>query len=78
MFVYSELPDPEKEKFMEFMINNTVEFIQDTEGHYLATIKIINQNRMSRALTPSRSSAAVAASRSRQARQHSKGTRKER
>lgn len=45
MFVYSELPDQEKEKFMEFMINNNVEFIQDAEGHYLATIKIINQNR---------------------------------
>lgn len=37
-FVYSELPDKEKDKFMEFMINNNVEFVQDNDNNYIATI----------------------------------------
>jgi hypothetical protein len=36
-FVFSDLPEKEKEKFMEFMINNNVEFVQDNEN-YIATI----------------------------------------
>lgn len=37
-FIFSELPDKEKDKFMEFMINNNVEFVQDDESNYIATI----------------------------------------
>lgn len=37
-FVFSELPEKEKDKFMEFMINNNVEFVQDTDCNYIATI----------------------------------------
>lgn len=36
--IYSELPEKEKEKFMEFMVNNNIEFVQDNEGNYIATI----------------------------------------
>ena len=43
-FVFADLPEKEKEKFMEFMINNNVEFVQDSDHNYIATIKIINQN----------------------------------
>ena len=38
--MFSELPDKEKDKFMEFMINNNVEFVQDDESNYIATICI--------------------------------------
>jgi len=42
-FVYSELPPAEKEKFMEFMLNNNFEFIRDDRDEtYIATIKIVN------------------------------------
>jgi hypothetical protein len=42
-FVFSELPQQEKEKFMEFMLNNNFEFVKDErEGTYIATIKIVN------------------------------------
>lgn len=39
-FVYADLPEREKQKFMEFMINNNVEFVQDNESNYIATICI--------------------------------------
>lgn len=37
-FIFSDLPEKEKEKFMEFMINNNVEFVRDKERNYIATI----------------------------------------
>ena len=37
-FVFSDLPEKEKDKFMEFMINNNVEFVQDHDNNYIATI----------------------------------------
>jgi len=39
-FVFSDLPEKEKDKFMEFMINNNVEFVQDNRSNYIATICI--------------------------------------
>ncbi|CAI2359702.1 unnamed protein product [Moneuplotes crassus] len=39
-FVFSQLPEQEKDKFMEFMINNNVEFVQDSDSNYIATICI--------------------------------------
>ena len=41
--MFSELPQAEKVKFMEFMLNNNFEFIKDDrENTYVATIKIVN------------------------------------
>lgn len=43
-FIYGELPQQEKLKFLDFMINNNVEFSQDpNDGLYVATIKIVNR-----------------------------------
>lgn len=36
--MFSDLPEQEKDKFMEFMINNNVEFVKDADSNYLATI----------------------------------------
>lgn len=43
-FVYSDLPEREKEKFMEFMIKNNVEFVMDEDGNYIATISFVLSN----------------------------------
>ena len=43
-FVYSDLPEREKEKFMEFMIKNNVEFVMDDDGNYVATISFVLSN----------------------------------
>jgi len=38
------LPNDEKQKFLEFMINNNVEFSRDpNDGLYIANIKIVNK-----------------------------------
>jgi hypothetical protein len=38
------LPPEEKKKFMEFMINNNVDFSRDpVDNMYVATIKIVNK-----------------------------------
>jgi len=43
-FVFGDLPSEEKLKFLEFMINNNVEFNLDPVDHmYVATIKIVNK-----------------------------------
>ena len=43
-FIFSELPPEEKVKFMDFLINNDVEFQVDPEDKtYVATIKIVNK-----------------------------------
>jgi hypothetical protein len=42
-FVFSLLPPEEKKRFMDFLIDNSVEFKQDSDGSYNATIKIVNQ-----------------------------------
>ncbi len=43
-FVFSELYEDEKEKFMDFMIHNKVDFEYDPhENMYIATIKIVNK-----------------------------------
>ncbi len=42
--MFGLLPPEEKKRFMDFLIDNQVEFSQDrTDGSYLATIKILNQ-----------------------------------
>ena len=43
-FIFSLLPPEEKKRFMDFLIDNQVEFQQDrADGGYVATIKILNQ-----------------------------------
>ena len=43
-FIFGDLPNDEKIKFLEFMINNNVEFSLDPDdGLYMATIKIVNK-----------------------------------
>lgn len=43
-FIFSMLPPEEKKRFMDFLIDNQVEFTKDSsDGTYLATIKILNQ-----------------------------------
>ena len=43
-FVFSELPGDEKDRFMDFLLNNDVEFQFDqTDNTYVATIKIVNK-----------------------------------
>ena len=42
-FIFGELPEKEKQKFLEFMIINNVEFNRDPKDNmYIATIKIVN------------------------------------
>ena len=51
-FIFSHFPPTEKAKFMEFMLNNNVEFSLDSsEGMYVATIKLINTQNGSSANT---------------------------
>ena len=43
-FVFSELPEDEKSKFMDFLLQNNVDFSYDTSDNtYVATIKIVNK-----------------------------------
>ena len=43
-FVFSELPEDEKGRFMDFLLQNNVEFSYDTmDSTYVATIKIVNK-----------------------------------
>ncbi len=43
-FVFSLLPLEEKKRFMDFLIDNNVEFKQDeNDGGYTATVRILNQ-----------------------------------
>ena len=43
-FVYGDLSRSERAKFMDFMVNNNVEFSFDpSDGMYVATIKIVNK-----------------------------------
>ena len=44
MFVFSDLPPEEKDRFMDFLVQNNVDFAWDTSDQtYVATIKIVNQ-----------------------------------
>lgn len=43
-FVFSELPQDEQGRFMDFLLNNDVEFQYDgNDNTYVATIKIVNK-----------------------------------
>jgi hypothetical protein len=42
-FIFSKLPQEEKKRFMDFLVENEVEFQEDPEGGYVATIRIFNQ-----------------------------------
>jgi len=43
-FTYSELPPEEKNRFMDFLIQNHVDFERDPHtNEYVATIKIVNK-----------------------------------
>lgn len=43
-FIFSDLPEEEKSRFMEFLLTNNVDFSYDTgDSTYMATIKIVNQ-----------------------------------
>ena len=47
-FIYGDLPEEERKKFLEFMISNNVEFSRDPiDNMYIATIKIVNINQNS-------------------------------
>ena len=42
--MFSELPEDEKGRFMDFLLQNNVEFSYDTmDNTYVATIKIVNK-----------------------------------
>jgi hypothetical protein len=44
MFVFSDLPPEEKDRFMDFLVQNNVDFAWDNSDQtYVATIKIVNQ-----------------------------------
>ncbi|OMJ94291.1 hypothetical protein SteCoe_2636 [Stentor coeruleus] len=40
--VLSELPQPEREKYFKFLLENDVQFIEDGRGYYTAIIKVLN------------------------------------
>lgn len=43
-FIFGSLPQDEKSKFLDFLLNNNVEFNQDpNDGNFIATIKIVNK-----------------------------------
>ena len=43
MFVFSDLPPEEKDRFMDFLVQNNVDFAWDNSDQtYVATIKIVN------------------------------------
>jgi hypothetical protein len=44
-FIFGDLSGEEKEKFIDFMIKNNVQFSLDqSDSMYVATVKIVNKN----------------------------------
>ena len=40
--ILSELPQTERDKYFNFLVENDIKFVEDADGYFVAVIKVVN------------------------------------